>query len=134
MMQHPLKPLGFTLLEVVVAVAVIALGLAAAVKTVSVVTRNTAHLNERMIATWVAQNALAELELNIKNDAGKDTSGRQDMAGTTWYWTKTLADTGDPGIRRVQIEVTRDNQPAAQVYASLVTLLPVYFEENIDEF
>ena len=134
MMKHLPKPFGFTLIEVVVALAVIALGLVATIKTVSVVTRNTAHLNERMIATWVAQNALAEFELNIEGNANENTSGQEDMAGATWYWTKTLVNTGDPGIRRVQIEVMRDDQPASQVYASLVTLLPVYFAEKADEF
>ena len=133
-MKRQPKSSGFTLIEVVVAVAVIALGLAATIKTVSTVTKNTAYLNERMVATWVAQNALAEFELNIKNNANENTSGQEELAGIRWYWTKTLADTGDPGIRRVQIEVRRDRQPAAQVYASLVTLLPVYFEESGNEF
>ena len=129
-MKTQYKYSGFTLIEVVVAVAVIALGLAATIKTVSTVTKNTALLNERMIATWVAQNALAEFELDIERNASRDTSGEEEMAGITWYWSKTLVDTEDPDIQRVEIEVMRDNVPSSQVYATLVTLLPTYFEEN----
>ena len=60
---------GFTLIEVIVAVAVIAFGLAATIKTVSTVTRNTSYLNEKIIATWVAQNAMALYELDIESNA-----------------------------------------------------------------
>ena len=127
-----IKPLikGFTLIEVVVAVAVIAFGLSATIKTVSTVTRNTAYLNERIVATWVAQNAMAMYELNIENDASKETSGKQEIAGVEWYWTKSLVKTEDPGLQRVEIEVRRDEKKDSQIYASLVSLLPSYFEKG----
>jgi len=118
---------GFTLIEVVVAVAVIAIGLMGAIKTVGTVTKNTALLNERVIATWVAQNAMASYELNIENDAEKETTGSEEVAGIEWYWTKTLVNTQDPGIQRVEIDVRRDDERDSQVYASLVSLFPVYF-------
>ena len=121
---------GFTLIEVVVAVAVIAFGLSATIKTVSTVTRNTAHLNERVVATWVAQNAMARYELNIDNNASEETSGKEEIAGVEWYWKKTLVNTEDPGIQRVEIDVTRDDKKDSQVYASLVSLFPTYFEKG----
>tara|TARA_R110002096_G_scaffold394198_1_gene589466 strand:- start:1474 stop:1857 length:384 start_codon:yes stop_codon:yes gene_type:complete len=118
---------GFTLIEVVVAVAVIAVGLMGTIKTVGTVTKNTAHLNERVIATWVAQNAMAIYELNLENDAEKETTGSEEVAGIEWFWTKKLVDTQDPGIQRVEIDVRRDEDPDSQVYASLVSLFPAYF-------
>ena len=118
---------GFTLIEVVVAVAVIAIGLMGTIKTVGTVTRNTANLNERVIATWVAQNAMASYELNLEDDAEKETTGSEEVAGIEWYWTKTLVNTQDPGIQRVEIDVRRDDEPDSQVYASLVSLFPAYF-------
>lgn len=121
---------GFTLIEVIVAVAVIAFGLSATIKTVSTVTRNTAYLNEKIIATWVAQNAMALYELDIESNATKETSGSQEIAGIEWYWTKTLVDTEDPDIQRVEIDVRRDEDDNGQVYASLVSLLPAYFESD----
>ena len=121
---------GFTLIEVVVAVAVIGFGLAATIKTVSTVTKNTAHLNERIIATWVAQNAMALYELDIENNAAKETNGKEELAGVEWYWSKKLVDTEDPDIQRVEIEVRRDEERDSQVYATLVSLLPTYFERG----
>lgn len=121
---------GFTLIEVIVAVAVIAFGLAATIKTVSTVTRNTFHLNEQIVATWAAQNAMALYELNIENDAAKETSGVEELAGVEWYWKKELVDTQDPDIKRVEIEVRRDEGKDSQVYATLVSLLPAYFEKD----
>ena len=130
MMKTNLTMRGFTLIEVIVAVAVIAFGLAATIKTVSTVTRNTAHLNERIIATWVAQNAMALYELDIEKDAAKETSGTEELAGVEWYWSKSLINTEDPDIQRVEIEVRRDEDKDSQVYASLVSLLPTYFEKG----
>ena len=128
MMQTPIK--GFTLIEVVVAVAVISIGLAATIKAVSTVTKNTSHLNERIIATWVAQNAMAAYELDLEDDATKETSGSEEMAGVEWFWDKTIEDTEDPGIKRVEIAVRRDSKSSSQTYATLVTLLPSYFDKK----
>jgi general secretion pathway protein I len=127
MMKLKLNSKGFTLIEVVVAVAVIAVGLMGTIKTVGTVTKNTAYLNERVIASWVAQNAMASYELNLEGDAEKETTGSEEVAGIEWYWTKTLVNTQDPGIQRVEIDVRRNSAPDSQVYASLVSLFPAYF-------
>ena len=55
---------GFTLLEVMVALAVIAFALAAAVSAVSGNTRNAAGLQQRTYAHWVAMNKMAELQIS----------------------------------------------------------------------
>lgn len=118
---------GFSLIEVVVAVAVIAIGLAATIKTVSSVGRNTALLNERIVATWVAQNAMARFELGDEQNPEKESSGSEEMAGIEWFWDKEVFQTEDPDILRVEISVRKDDDESSQVYASLVTLLPTYF-------
>ena len=121
---------GFTLIEVVVALAVITIGLAAVIKATGIVTKNTAQLNERTIAMWVAQNAMAEFELNINGDASKETTGTEEMAGVEWHWQKKIEKTEDPDIRRVEIQVRRNKKSSSQVYATLVSLLPAYFEKE----
>lgn len=122
------KYFGFTLIEVVVALAVIAIGLAAVIKATGVVTKNTAQLNERTIAMWVAQNAMAQFELDLEGDAGKETKGSEEMAGVEWHWSKSIEDTQDPDIKRVEIQVRRSTKSSDQVYATLVSLLPTYFD------
>ncbi len=129
-MNFQLRSGGFTLIEVVVAVAIIAFGLGATIKTVSTVTKNSAHLNERIIATWVAQNAMAEFELDINRDAAKEPKGVQEIAGIEWHWQKSLEKTEDPDLKRVEISVRRDSDSSEQVYATLVSLHPTYFDRG----
>ena len=129
-MKATQKRMGFTLIEVVVALAVITIGLAAVIKATGIVTKNTAQLNERTIAMWVAQNAMAEFELDLENDADKENKGTEEMAGVEWYWSKTIENTQDPDIKRVEIQVRRDSKSSSQVYASLVSLLPTYFDNS----
>lgn len=123
------KRFGFTLIEVVVALAVITIGLSAVIKATGIVTKNTAQLNERTIAMWVAQNAMAEFELDLEGEADKETKGTEEMAGVEWHWSKTIEDTQDPDIKRVEIQVRRESKTSAQVYATLVSLLPTYFDK-----
>lgn len=113
---------GFTLIEVVVAVAVIAIGLAATINTVSSVSHNTTGLNERIIATWVAQNAMALHELNIDDNNARDTEGEQRIAQIDWLWEKTMQVTEDQNIRRVDIKVKKQDTNTSQVFAELSSL------------
>ena len=131
--NHKKHQHGFTLIEVVVAVFVIAIGLGAVIKTIGTVTRNTALLSERTVAMWVAQNALAEFELDLENNAAEETQGTEEMIGIEWHWTKTIVNTKDPGVRRVEFQVRQDNDDDSQVYATLVTLLPIYPGDEIGQ-
>lgn len=129
-MKTSQKRFGFTLIEVVVALAVITIGLSAVIKATGIVTKNTAQLNERTIAMWVAQNAMAEFELDLEGEANKETKGTEEMAGVEWHWSKTIDDTQDPDIKRVEIQVRRESKTSAQTYATLVSLLPTYFDKT----
>ena len=73
---------------------------------------------------------MAAYELDLEDDASKESSGSEEMAGVEWYWEKVIEDTEDPDIKRVEIEVRRDSKSSSQVYASLVTLLPTYFDKK----
>jgi type II secretion system protein I len=66
-----LGPRGFTLIEVLVALAILAVALAAAVRSTGVAADSTRQLKERLVATWVAQNRLAEYAVRpLFPDAG----------------------------------------------------------------
>ena len=75
---------GFTLLEVLVALAVAAIGLAAVSKSMTLNVDVTAQLKERTIATWVASNRMAELRMERQFSSAGGSSGRVEMAGITW--------------------------------------------------
>ncbi len=113
---------GFTLLEVMVALAVIALGMAAVIKTVTTTTSNTIHLRDKTFAYWVAQNQLAEIELTAGSPKTGFTDGEEELAGMTWYWTRKIEGTTDPDTNRVELTVRKGKDKSAQNYATLITL------------
>lgn len=113
---------GFTLIEVVVAVAVIAIGLAATIKTVASVTYNSAELNERILATWVAQNVLARHELAPANGDQQAMQGSETIANTDWQWEKTIHATDDENIKRIDIIVKKQTANSSHSYAQISTL------------
>lgn len=117
------KHAGFTLLEVLVALAIIALGMAAVIKTVASVTVNSAYLRDKTFAYWVAQNQMAEIELSPVKPKMGFTDGDESLAGITWYWTTSVDKTEDPDTNRVEVTVRMDKDKKAQNYATLVYLL-----------
>ncbi|HEY5604681.1 MAG TPA: type II secretion system minor pseudopilin GspI [Gammaproteobacteria bacterium] len=98
---------GFTLIEVIVALGIIATAMAAVMMTVSANVRNATGLKERTFAHWVAMNRMAEL--HIANDrewppTGKST-GTALMAEHEWHWELEVEKTPVDKIRKVYIRV-----------------------------
>ena len=117
------KQKAFTLVEVMVALAVIALGLAAVIKTVTSTTNNTIYLRDKTLAYWVAQNQISEIEINTAAPKSGFTDGQETLAGLTWHWTRKVEGTEDPDTSRVEVTVRKDKDRSAQNYATLITLL-----------
>lgn len=113
---------GFTLLEVMVALAIVALGMAAVIKTVTTTTSNTIHLRDKTFAYWVAQNQLAEIELTQGRPKKGFTDGEEKLAGLTWHWTRKIEGTEDPDTNRIEVTVRKNKDKSAQNYATLITL------------
>lgn len=104
---------GFTLLEVLVALAIIAIALGALVAAAGTQTRNTAYLQDKTLAHWVAMNRAVELQLN-QDPLGRGTdSGQEQMGARTWFWSHTLSTTEDPNVQRAEIEVRADRADAS---------------------
>ncbi len=99
---------GFTLLEVIVALAVIAFALLAAVSAVSGNTRNATGLQQRTYAHWVAMNQMAELHASRRWPSTRTTRGSSLMARHEWYWSMKVSTTPDKNVRRVDITVRAD--------------------------
>lgn len=114
---------GFTLLELLVAVAILAIGMGALLAGFARYADQAGHLRERSIAIWVAHNRLTEIELEAEWPSPGSRNGEADMAGTTWRWRATVQNTEDPDLRRIDVEVlsprTEDDGPDAPTSASL---------------
>lgn len=111
---------GFTLIEVVVALAVVAIGLLALSATTTQYTRQAAGLEERSIATWIAADRLAEIRLQPGfPDVGVQT-GMQTMMGREWSWRAVISDApGEADLRRIDVMVAPG--PEAESASALLT-------------
>ncbi len=80
---------GFTLIEVLIALAVVAVALPALVTRVQSVSDNVGYIEEKTYAYWVAQNKLQEylIENQIRNTVPKTkVHERVEFGGKEWYW------------------------------------------------
>lgn len=101
---------GFTLIEVMVALLLVTLALAAAVELTSGSARQLEDMTETTQAHWVAMNHLAQLRASRRFPDTGETSGHAREAGHTWYWKQTVRNGPGGGLRTVSIRVsaTRD--------------------------
>jgi len=113
---------GFTLLEVLVAIAVIALALTALVRASGQQAEALERERELTLATWVAQDALAELRLKESFPAIGRRTGRAAQGGDDWRWELAISATEQPAVRRIELAVYRaeaksDEQPTVTMNA-----------------
>jgi len=99
------KARGFTLIEVVVALAVLALAMGALISGMARYADNAAVLREKTLALWVAHNRLTEIGLEPTWPELGESDGDEELAGIEWRWDVTVAETPDPKVRRVDIAV-----------------------------
>ena len=110
------KQNGMTLIEVLVALVVIGIALAAVIKTVDTGVVGVAYMKERSIAHWVAANR--ETELQLSAEAVGSNWNEVSMANRDWHVRTRIEQTGDPAILRAYIDVftRRDgDEPSAQL-------------------
>src|SRR5574340_670232 len=108
---------GFTLLEVMVALAVVAIALAALVKGGSQSAVTAAHLRDKSFAHWVAMNRVAEIRLQPQWAATGESGGDEEMARRRWYTLAKVSATDDPDMRRLEVEVRSSDKKDDPVLA-----------------
>lgn len=96
---------GFTLIEVIVALTIIAVAMAAIISAASATVYNATGLQERTFAHWVAMNKLTELQIMKQWPAPHKTDGSTLMAEHEWFWSMDVTDTADKTVRKVEIAV-----------------------------
>jgi general secretion pathway protein I len=115
---------GFSLIEVLVATAILATGLIAASRAALVATTDQGILRDRTLARWVAHNTLAEIRLQSQQAAAGSTLTRQvQQGGVVFVAVAKVSATPSPLFSRVEVSVARaqsDAQGGMQVLAQAV--------------
>jgi len=100
---------GFTLIEILVALAIIAISLGAIISASGTQAQQAAYLKQKSIAHWVAMNEITKLQVENKFPDIGDEKGSSEMAGHTWYWTRTTKKLAlTKSIREVSFQVYAD--------------------------
>jgi general secretion pathway protein I len=97
---------GFTLIEVLVALAVLAIALSALIKGGSDNAANAAYLRDKSLAHWVAINRVAELQLQLQWPATGKRHGTAEMGDREWRWDTEVKTTPDADVRRLIVTVS----------------------------
>jgi general secretion pathway protein I len=104
---------GFTLVEVLVALVIVALGLTALMLAVSGTANASGYLRDKALAQMIAMNRIVEVRLNLQkpstssptgNGTGSDT-GELDFANRHWHYDTRYYDTDIPSMQRVVVRV-----------------------------
>lgn len=108
---------GFTLIEVLIALAVVALAMLGLTRVATMQVRDFDALRERTLAGWVAANVLEETRIAVSLPATGRSNGRVEFASRAWRWTRDVSATPDPQLRRIDVQVfTEDtHEPVASL-------------------
>ena len=103
---------GFTLIEVMVALSIVALALASAAISMSQMIGAANTLRDRTYASWIAQNKIAEIRLAGVLPEVDATSGEVDFANATWAWRAVMSETGVENLLRIDVTVSWPGEDA----------------------
>ncbi|MCT9117233.1 type II secretion system minor pseudopilin GspI [Cupriavidus gilardii] len=118
------RPRGFTLIEVLVALTILAVALTAAMRAMGSMIEAGGSLQQRMLAGWSADNQLVALRLT-KTWPEPGTRGAPcPQGGIALYCEQTVAPTPNPAFRRVEIAVYPSAEDRSVRLAWLVTIVP----------
>ncbi|WP_294136386.1 type II secretion system minor pseudopilin GspI [Sphingobium sp.] len=102
---------GFTLLEMLVALAVFSLAALALVRLQGVTLRTAADLDSKALGQIVARNLMVDVQSNPVPPSVGEEAGEVENGGRRWHWSRTVKPTDDQ--RLLQVDLTVDGQPGA---------------------
>lgn len=101
---------GFTLIEVLVALAIIAFALLAALRASGQGVNNVSELRTRLLATWVAENLLTEHRARGDWLSPGIHRGTARQGNTNFVWTEEVVETSNPAFRKIDVFIFADLQ------------------------
>ncbi|NNF15387.1 MAG: type II secretion system minor pseudopilin GspI [Gammaproteobacteria bacterium] len=107
---------GFTLIEALIAMFIVALALVAVTTKVSLAAKIASRTQQSTYGRWVAMNAITELRLKPGLPATGSSDGDEDMAGQQFRWDMDIKNTPVEGLRRVDVSVASSERPDEVLY------------------
>lgn len=96
---------GFTLVEVLVALVIVGLGMAALLGTLNSAATTAGYLQDKTLAEWIALNQISKMRLSSQAPSKGNSDGEVDYAGRKWKWTQNVDDMQIPGILKIDVKV-----------------------------
>jgi general secretion pathway protein I len=116
------RPTGFTLIEVLVALVIVALGLMAAFGQVNQTLTTASRLRDKTFANWVALNQLTAQRLLGEFPAIGSSSGETEMGRAKWRYTVKVEQTDFEDLRQINVSVAFADDPE-QIVTSIAGFL-----------
>jgi general secretion pathway protein I len=118
-----LRTRGFTLIEVLAALVIVALGMLGVIQAVSQTARNGTYLRDKTFAHWIGLNLVTERRLSPTTPEVSESSDEVEYAGRRWKWTLRVTQTGVESLRRMDVSVRLADAPED---SSLATVTGFY--------
>jgi len=101
-----MKCRGFTLIEVLVALVIVALSLTALAASMSQMIDAATTMRDRTYASWIAQNKIVEMRLANVIPEVATTSGELEYGNATWEWRAVVSETGIENFMRIDVSIS----------------------------
>jgi general secretion pathway protein I len=99
---------GFTLIEILVALVIVAVGMGVLMSALTSSARTVVYLQDKTFAEWVALNQITLLRLQLQQGnlpPQRTTNGDLDYAGRSWHWRQEVIASSVPGLERIDFKV-----------------------------
>lgn len=108
---------GFTLIEVMVSLVIVAIALTGISVTMGGMLNTATTLRDRTYASWIAQNKIVEIRAAGTYPEVGETTGEVDYANSEWEWRAVIAETGIEDLLRIDVSVNHvgDDTPIRTV-------------------
>ncbi len=107
---------GFTLIEVMIALTIAALGLSAVITTVSRSIDNSNRFRNQTLATYIGLNVITEIRLSGEFPKVRETSDDVEYAGRNWVWVARVTETDVEALRRIDVDVAFADAPDQRIH------------------
>ena len=96
---------GFTLIEVLVALVIVAFGMGAVLAALTSAANSTARLRDKSLGEWIALNQISSVRLALAAPKEGKSEDDVDYAGRKWHWRQQVEKTEVPGLLRITVDV-----------------------------